>query len=111
MVDLGSGGMFGSLISRIRDSEDKLDLLKERLLLLNQTFISEQGRMNMELSAIKESMRMINDDTSKIKDGMERIIKESSDFARREELAMLERYIKMFDPIKKMIKDKDLENP
>src|SRR3989344_3207866 len=98
MADLGSGGMFGPTISRMRDSEDKLDILKERLLLLNQTFISEQERMNLELLAIKESMRMINDDTSKIKEGMERIIKESSEFARREELSILERYIKMFEP-------------
>jgi len=107
MADLGNGGMFGSIISRMRDSEDKLDILKERLLLLNQTFISEQERMNLELLAIKESMRMINDDTSKIKEGMERIIKESSEFARREELSILERYIKMFEPLR----SKDLKNP
>lgn len=104
MADLESGGMFGSIVSRMRDSEDKLEVLKERLLLLNQTFINEQERMNLELSAIRESMILIKEDTEKIKDGMERIIKESSDFARREELLILERYIKMWDPIKNIIK-------
>ncbi len=104
MVDLGSGGMFGSLMSRLRDSEDKLEVMKERLLLLNQTFINEQERMSLELSAIKESMVLIKEDTEKIKDGMERIIRESSEFARKEELLMLERYIKMWDPIKNVIK-------
>lgn len=93
-------GMSGGVAMRLKDTEERMNLLKERLLLLNQTFIGEQDRINAELSAIKESIRLVKEDTEKIRDGMEHIIRESAEFARKEEVGILERYIKMFEPLK-----------
>ena len=105
MVDLENRGMFGSLMLRLSASEEKLGVLEERLLLLNQTFIAEQDKTNLELSSMKEAMRLIKEDTEKIKSGIGKIIKETSEFARKEELEILERYIKMWDPIKNITKE------
>lgn len=103
-------GMFADFSTKLKDTEERLNILKERLSLLNRTFLMEGERINSEFTVIKNSLRQLGEESEKIKDGLEHIIKESAGFARKEELQALERYMKLWDPLRNIMeKDKSVK--
>jgi len=94
--------------TKLKDVEERHDLLKERVDLLNQTFLKEEKRIVDEIISMKNSLREIKEDTEKIKEGLRSIISESAGFARKEELGILERYMKLWEPLK-FVREEDVK--
>ena len=90
--------------TKLRDIEGHLKLLKERLLLLDRTFLKEIERFNSEFSMIKESMALVKDEIERIKEGLGHIIHESAEFVRKEELEGVEHFVKE-DALKRIINE------
>jgi len=86
--------------TKIKSTEERNTLLKERLFLLDKTFLSENKRINEEIISMKNTLREIKDDTEQIKDSLRHIIKETEGFARKEELLALERKVRIWEPLK-----------
>ena len=118
--ELGAvSALLSDFSTRMNDLEEQNRIIKERLVVISQTLLKQNDKLNKEISALKEGMRELRDEIDRLKEAMEHIVSESSEFARREEIKVLERYVKMFEPLKfateddvkrivsKMIRDKD----
>lgn len=90
---------------RINDLEEKCGLLKERLLVISQTLLKQGERVSKEITLIKEDIRNIKNEIDRLKEATQHIISESAEFARKEELKVLERYMRMFEPLKFVSED------
>ena len=92
--------IIADISTRLNDLDEKNNMLKERLLLINQTFLKQEERRSKEISFIKEEINNLRIEIEKLKEGVQHIISESESFARKEELKLIERYGKMFEPLR-----------
>jgi len=92
--------LLSDFTTKIKDLEERHTLLKEKVLLLSQTFLKQQDRFNKEIGMIKDEVRESKIELDRVKEGLQHIIRESTDFVRREELKTFERYVKIFEPLK-----------
>ncbi len=104
------GQAFGEMNTKIRDLEEKNRILKDRLLLIGQNLIEIKEKNNQNILEIKK-------DIGTIKQGMERLMSfletasdEFSKFARKEDLEILSKQAKMFQPLKFMGKKNSNKN-
>lgn len=86
--------------TKIVDIESKYELLRERMLISNESFLKTRDNINKEIRIIKDDIREIKAEIEKIKEMAQHIISETEGFARKEELRILERYIKLWEPLK-----------
>lgn len=100
MVDGAPSGMLTNFATRLTDLEERLNTLKERIMLLSETFLKERERSNNEITSLKRSIMSIQETLEKIKEGLEHIINESAGFARKEELSLIERQMRLWEPLK-----------
>ena len=91
---------FSDMNTKIRDLEEKNRMLKDRLLLIGQNLISTKEDYENYKIEIKKQLNKINSELKSIKQLNERIVNEISNFARKQELEILERQVEMFEPLK-----------
>lgn len=97
--------LFADFSRRITDVEEQFRLLRQRLLVVSKTLLSQNEKLNKDIFSLKEEARKIKDQFDRVKESQENIIKKSAEFTRREELKSFERFIKMFDPLKFVTED------
>ncbi len=85
--------------TRLNDIEERERLLKERVLMLSRTLLKQEDKLGKEMSVVKDDVRNLNESMDKLKDAVQNIVSESSEFARREELRVLEKYMKIWEPL------------
>ena len=99
--------------ARLNEIEEKQRLIKDRLLLIGENLISTKEEYDTEISEIKKQIKQIEFEIKTIKQLNQRIINEIGNFARKAELEILERKMKIFQPlefariqdIKKIVKE------
>ena len=102
------------LNTKLRDIEEKQRLIKDRMLLIGQNLVDFREEAEKNISVLKAETELIKQEILKIKSTLERIIEELSGLARKEEVMILQRQLKMFQPlqfarmedVEKMIKEK-----
>lgn len=94
--------------TRLRDLDERNKLIRERVLLLGKNLISSRQDIEDELKEIKEDNREIKKDLEKIKKISNSLLTEFDKFVKREEMVLIERMLKDFQPLKFMRK-KDVE--
>ena len=87
------------LALKLRDLEEGQKLSKERLLLIGKNIIDFQEKNDSEITEIKKALQEIKDDMKRVKNIVQNLSEEISKSARKEELAILERQYKMFQPL------------
>jgi len=92
--------IFVDITNRVRDLEGKYNLLRDRVLIINNNMIEEYKRMMSEIKIINEDMRQIKGDIFNIKESIKHIIKDLELFAKKEEVKYLEKYINLWNPMK-----------
>ena len=85
-------------IQRIRDVEEKHNILKDRVLLVGNNLIDTKENTNNEILEIKKDLEKLKKDLDRVKDFMETLSSEMSKFAKKEDLEVLQRQAKMFQP-------------
>ncbi len=93
---------------RSRDLEQSQKLMKERVLLIGRNLIEFQEKNSQEITEIKKRIQNLESDVEQIKNRFKLISEEVSKSARKEEVAILERQAKMFEPLK-LARIKDIE--
>ena len=83
---------------RVRDLEEKQNILKDRLLLIGKNLIETKEKNNQSTLEIKKELEIIKQDLKKIKTFLETISGEFSKFAKKEDLEILQKQAKMFQP-------------
>lgn len=99
--------VYASQIS-IRDLEEKQRLLKDRMLLIGQNLIEIKERTEMEITELKRSIEELKQTLERVKSFLETASSEFSKFARKEELEILRKQAKMFQPLE-FVRKSDLE--
>lgn len=109
---------FSPLISefniKIRDMEEKQRLIKDRMLLIGENLVEFREEAEKNIATLKAETELIKQEILKIKNTLERISEDMSKLARKEEVMILQRQFKMFEPlefarmedVEKMIKEK-----
>ena len=111
-MDVEDGDYFAQVLGntnvRIRDLEERQRILKDRLLLIGQNLIETKEKNAEDMLEMKKSLSLLNQNMEKLKSFLEMASGEFSKFARKDELEILTRQAKMFQPLD-FVRKKDLE--
>ncbi|MBS3091329.1 hypothetical protein J4217_02685 [Candidatus Pacearchaeota archaeon] len=83
-------------IFRLKDFEEKQNLLKDRLLLIGNALVDERDKNFSRVQEIKKEVMALKEDMSKIKDFLQKMSEQLSNLARKEELMILQRQFDLF---------------
>ena len=79
--------------SKVRDIEDKLNLLKNRITLIGQSYVEEREKSFNEIQEMKKTLIQIKEEHVRILELLQRITEQINNSARKEEFAMLQRQL------------------
>jgi signal transduction histidine kinase len=96
------------LNTRLIDIDERSRLIRERVLLLGKNLLSSRQEIEDELKEIREENKIIKSDIEKIKKLTSGLLNEFSKFTKRDEMYLIERMLKDFQPLEFMRK-KDVE--
>ena len=85
---------------KIRDLEEKQRILKDRVLLIGQNLIDTKEKTSETILEIKKDLEKIKDSVEKMKLFIESISTEFPKFAKKDDLNILIKQAKMFQPLK-----------
>ena len=91
--------MMGDANMKIRDLEEKQRILKDRLLLIGQNLIEVKEKNSKEILDIKKNIEIINQNMARLISFLETASSEFSKFAKKEDLEILSKQARMFQPL------------
>lgn len=94
--------------TRLNEVEEKQRLIKDRILLVGENLISTKEKIEKQDLENKGKINQIDFEIKTIKQLIKRIINEIQNFTRKSEVEILERQIKMFEPLE-FARFKDIE--
>lgn len=86
---------------RIKDLEEKERLNKERILLISNNLVEFKQKTREEITNLKKDIDIIKENIKRMSSFLETISDELPKFARKEQVDILARQAKMFQPLKK----------
>lgn len=84
---------------RTRDLEEKQRILKDRLILIGENLIETKEKTSEEILEMKKDIETLKFTLERIKEFIETVSSEFSSFARKEDLEILSKQAKMFQPL------------
>lgn len=93
---------------KIRDLEEKQRILKDRLLLIGQNLIDSKEETSQKILELKKEVELLRQSIERITSFLEAIPEELSKLAKQEDLNVLAKQAKMFQPMDFLTR-KDLE--
>lgn len=87
------------LNSRVRTLENKYELQAERLLITNQNLIESYKKLSVEFTKINKELQDLKTSMTALKETFKKMIEELPDFATKQELTILEKYINVWNPL------------
>lgn len=96
--------VFGGMNTKIRDLEEKQNMLKDRLLLIGQNLVETKEKNNQDILEIKKDIEIIKRNMERLISFLETASAEFSKFARKEDLEILSKQAKMFKPLESLRK-------
>jgi len=101
--------LLSDLGTRLRDIEERTSSLKERLALINNNLIDTRENTNQRLAQIEKQNSSLSLEIKKLNSNMQSIISEINNFVRKDEIILVERMLKDFQPLE-FVRKKDLED-
>ena len=94
----GYGGeqFFTDFNTRLRDLEEKQRLLRDRMLLISESFVKGREKNFGEVQEMKKELEMLKEENKRMKSILLRISEGIDNFARKEELMILQRQFELF---------------
>ena len=100
------GQFYSETNIRLKDLEEKSMILKERLLLIGKNLIETKENTSEKIIEIKKDIDSMKTDIERMKNFFETVSSEFSKFARKEDLEILSKQAKMFEPLEFLKKSK-----
>ncbi len=94
--------------TRIRDMDERSRLIRERVLVLGKNMITSRNELEEEIKNVKEENRIMKQEMEKIKKISSTLLNEYQKFVKKDEMYLIERMLKDFQPLEFMRK-KDVE--
>ena len=85
--------------TKINEIEEKQRLIKDRILLIGENLIVTRDELEKQDSEFKKQLKVIEADIKSIKQVVQRMTNEMSNFARKSEVEILTRQVKIFQPL------------
>lgn len=86
--------------TKISDLESRHEMLRERTFSLGNSFIKIRDDLKREINLIKEDIRSIKDEMQKLQENLRYVLSQMDNFARKEELQIFEKYMRLWEPLK-----------
>ena len=102
------GQFYSDFPTKLRDLEEKQRMLKDRLLLIGQNLIETKEKTNANILQIKKDLENMKATMERLVSFLETASAEFSKFARKEDLEILSKQAKMFQPLE-FVRKKDLK--
>jgi len=93
------GQFYSEVNIRTKDLEEKQSILKDRLLLIGKNLIRTKETTSEKIIELKKEVELMKQDIEKIKNFLETISGEFSKFARKDDLEILSKQARMFQPL------------
>ena len=90
---------FTEISTKVRDLEEKQRIIKDRILLIGQNLIEMKEDVHMTLLDLKKNIEIMKRDIERLKSFFETASGEFSKFAKKEDLEILSKQAKMFQPL------------
>jgi len=103
-----TGQLSSDFNSKMRDIEEKQRVLRDRLLLIGQNLVEIKDNTNQKILEIKRDVEIMKQNIERMSSFLETVSNEFSRFAKKEDLEILTKQAKMFQPLELMNK-KELE--
>ncbi len=87
---------FSDIGARLRDLEDRQQLLKDRILLIGKSLIEEREKSSDEIRELKKSHMLIKEENLRMKELLSHVAEQLDVSARKEELMILQRQFDLF---------------
>ncbi len=100
-----SGQYFSEFSIRLKDLEEKQRMIKERTLIIGNNLLEMKEQFRDTITEIRKEIEMIKKDSTRIKSFIETISEEFSKFARKDDLNILIKQAKMFQPLEMINKE------
>lgn len=94
------GQAYGDFNIKIREIEEKQRTLKDRLVLISQNLIETKEETNAKILEIKKELETLNQNMKRVKAFLEMVSEELSKYAKKEDLEILAKQAKMFQPLR-----------
>ncbi len=88
------------IANRLRILESKQSLLSEKMLVMNQNMIEEYRKTLKEIKVIDMEVKAMKSDLENVKKIVQHFSEEAGKFAKQSDVKVLEKYIKLWDPLK-----------
>lgn len=85
--------------TKIRDLEEKQRILQERVLLIGRNMIENKEKTEGKIIEIKKDIEIIKQKLERMISFIETLSSEISNFARKEDVEILSKQAKMFQPL------------
>ncbi len=80
-------------LSKIRELEDKVNLLKNRVLLIGQSHVEERDRNFSEIQEMKKTIIKVKEENIRIIELLQRVTEQLNNTARKEEFLIVQRQL------------------
>ena len=107
-IDSGNE-MYADLGVKLRDIEEKQNIIKDRVLLIGENLVSQKSEVEEEVMEIKSRLFNIEEEIRRLKLTMNSIAENTNNFARKTELDIMKKQFSMFQPLE-LARLKDVEN-
>ncbi len=104
-----SDALLAEVSIKLRDIEEKQNIIKDRVLLIGENLIAEKEDSDSQITELKSSIAGLNDEIKRVKLALERIIDDSNNYVRKNEFQVLQRQFEMFQPLE-LARMKDVES-
>jgi len=98
------GQELGGLHTKMRDLEEKQRILKDRVLLIGQNLIEMKEKNTEDLLEMKKGIEIMKQSLERLHSFLETASAEFSKFARKDDLDILAKQARMFQPLEKLKK-------
>ena len=93
------------LASRVRSMEGQYNLLRDRTLLVNQNLVTSHKKAQGDLQSVASDIAQLKHDIFALKETVRHLVGELQQFARTEEVKVLEKYINLWNPMRFVTED------
>ena len=95
-LEQGYDRFFADINTRIRDLEEKQSLLRDKMLLITESFVKQREKNFDEMQEMKKVLETLKSETGRMREIISRIGEMTSKSARKEELMILQRQFNIF---------------
>ncbi|MEK6800510.1 MAG: hypothetical protein AABY10_03740 [Nanoarchaeota archaeon] len=97
VLDQSAGSnFFGDVNTRLRDVDERQMLLRDRMLLISETFVKDRDRNFEEIQSMKGLLEQLKEENKRMKEVLQRVTELLNTTVRKEELMILQRQFDLF---------------